>query len=479
MSEKNDNTETNWSDDLLGRKADSALLIKFLANRVAERKEQGLKGSYVLNLDAKYGQGKSFFMERFRQDIKQDYDVVYVNAWEDDHAEDPLIALMAAIEAAFASRGKKAADAAKSLAKKGVEVAAIVGKHAVTKFGERYLGDGIKEAVAALGIGAGAESEEIADKVLEEIVGKGADAALERFRTAKKTISAFKKQLTKLVESSGTRKPLFILIDELDRCRPTYAIALLERVKHLFDIDEVVFVIATDTSQLRHAVTAIYGSGFDGAGYLQRFFNRTYRFAEPEKEDYIRFLFATNKLGADRLSSPFKDNHTEFFAKIAKWFGLTLRDIEQSFDILRSVNTNWPWAGQLKIELLLLLPLIVTYVRGPMQKFEELSALKAEVLSKTNTPTISYRYRTLDGPQEDIISVGELLDEFINLARKPLTEIHLSGNERPPKAWMIYRFKEEFSVLHNSSWPTGAPPTSVYREYGELVRSLGRLTSDP
>lgn len=51
--------------------------------------------------------------------------------------------------------------------------------------------------------------------------------------------------------------PFFIFIDQLDRCRPTYAIEMLEQVKHLFDIDHAVFVIATDGDQLARSIKAV------------------------------------------------------------------------------------------------------------------------------------------------------------------------------------------------------------------------------
>lgn len=53
--------------------------------------------------------------------------------------------------------------------------------------------------------------------------------------------------------------PAFIFIDELDRCRPSYAVEMLETIKHIFDISGVVFVVATDTEQLQHAVKVVYG----------------------------------------------------------------------------------------------------------------------------------------------------------------------------------------------------------------------------
>jgi predicted KAP-like P-loop ATPase len=84
-------------------------------------------------------------------------------------------------------------------------------------------------------------------------------------------------------------KPMFVFIDELDRCRPTYAIELLETVKHLFDIPDLIFVIATDTEQLQHSVKSVYGEGFDASRYLYRFFNRSFSLKKPDVLEFIKY----------------------------------------------------------------------------------------------------------------------------------------------------------------------------------------------
>lgn len=76
---------------------------------------------------------------------------------------------------------------------------------------------------------------------------------------------------------------MFIFIDELDRCRPSVAIDTLEQVKHLFDLPEIKFIIATDTTQLSHSVKTIYGEGFHGRTYLRRFFTQDLRTIQEQQ----------------------------------------------------------------------------------------------------------------------------------------------------------------------------------------------------
>jgi hypothetical protein len=93
------------------------------------------------------------------------------------------------------------------------------------------------------------------------------------------------------VASLNPLAKVVIIIDELDRCRPTYAIELLERVKHLFDASGVVFILGIDRSQLNHSIRSLYGSEFDATGYLRRFIDLDYRLPEPQAGHYCDYLF--------------------------------------------------------------------------------------------------------------------------------------------------------------------------------------------
>ena len=81
-----------------------------------------------------------------------------------------------------------------------------------------------------------------------------------------------------------------MIIDELDRCRPSYAVELLEVTKHLFAVDKIVFVLAINRSELAHSIKVVYGSDFDAEGYLRRFFDIDFRLPEPERERFIRAM---------------------------------------------------------------------------------------------------------------------------------------------------------------------------------------------
>ena len=92
---------------------------------------------------------------------------------------------------------------------------------------------------------------------------------------------------------AGGHKPLLVMIDELDRCRPTYAVELLETAKHLFAVDQVVFVLAVNRTELQHAVKALYGNEFKADGYLRRFIDLDVHLPEPNLENFLNELFVS------------------------------------------------------------------------------------------------------------------------------------------------------------------------------------------
>ncbi len=118
-----------------------------------------------------------------------------------------------------------------------------------------------------------------------------AEQRLSRYTEACKSVKAFRSVLQEAAGSlrkANGNLPLIVAIDELDRCRPSYAVELLEVAKHLFAVDHIVFVLAVNCEQLAHAVRALYGNGFDAEGYLRRFFDVDCQLPEPSRDAFIQ-----------------------------------------------------------------------------------------------------------------------------------------------------------------------------------------------
>ncbi|MDY1015605.1 P-loop NTPase fold protein [Pseudomonas coleopterorum] len=230
----------------------------------------------VLNVNAPWGTGKTFFLNNWSQfEIINGRACVYFNAWETDFSGDAFVSLVASIRDQL-----EPIIGAKAGAKKVLESFSKTASKTFFAATPPIL-KGIVKNLTKIdidAIGLSLDSEDLAnaaEKSLEKLI--------ESNKLTLRTVESFKTAFSKLLITSSEKaagnaepKPVYIFIDELDRCRPTFAVELLERIKHLFDVPSCKFIIATDTLQLSEAVRAIYGLGFDSEKYLRRFFDREY-----------------------------------------------------------------------------------------------------------------------------------------------------------------------------------------------------------
>lgn len=312
---------------------------------------------------------RPFFLSRFAKMLHDDgFLVAEVNAWQDDHADDPLLSVMDAIDQAvtpIVENEERVRNRWNEAKRTGVAIAVAAAKGATLQIGKKLIGDGLEEIGGILSVNSlldPTKAAEVLARPLGDIIDEQGKALLATFREGKRTIARFRQRLNEFLEEAslnGQSLPLFVLIDELDRCRPPFAIAMLERVKHLFEIDQVVFVIATDTEQLSHSIGAVYGGDFNSEGYLSRFFDRTYYFDRSSRADFTKNLLSRMPLAEAKISLPPGLDLRTYLTGGFDFFGLSLRDIEQVYDILRSVVTTW--SGRLKIEMCLLFPVTVAH----------------------------------------------------------------------------------------------------------------------
>ncbi|WP_372364029.1 P-loop NTPase fold protein [Xanthomonas sp. NCPPB 3583] len=160
-------------------------------------------------------------------------------------------------------------------------------------------------------------------------------------------------------------RKVVVIIDELDRCRPLFAIQMLERVKHLFEINGFLFVISTDGKNLPEAVRSVYGGMESGERYLRRFFDFEFRLPAPDARIFnhlLRTSFgfvqggdgdtenalrdwrnATKCLvNDDGVPAPFDNGRAEClmeFEELTVAAGTSLRDMGQAFNALYAYLT--------------------------------------------------------------------------------------------------------------------------------------------
>jgi hypothetical protein len=333
------NKKPDWSDDHLGRRADAANILQMIDNRAARMAARSEKGAVVLNIDASWGEGKTFLLQRMQSDLEASSRLVAsVNAWELDYDDDPFPALIGPVarvltNAAPLSKTDKNTDS-KPAWKKLAKVAGPIGfaalKGAARQGMKLAIGGDAAGTVVEIAQGA---LQEAADSALDSTESAGL-ALLADEQVRRNAITDFKTEITEQLKSlpradNSLPVKLIILVDELDRCRPNYAISMLERIKHLFDIEGVAFIIATDTEQLCASIKGVYGSAFDAQTYLRRFFVLTYRLSKPSMQQLVKETFA--RLGYDlpMMFGDEPDRAPEIVAGIFAAFNCSTRDAIQ------------------------------------------------------------------------------------------------------------------------------------------------------
>ena len=235
---------------------------------------------------------------------------VYYDAWLNDNAEDPMRSILYCLIKCKSEQYLKQLNTNEGIKNKAIEFTNNVKVFAKRLCQFNPKNDLILDAIAPLEpfipLGLGKITDSIkASNPTHEI------EVQERFHYA------FDEFLKTLIPSDISR--LLILIDELDRCKPTYAVQLLERIKHYFSNERITFVFAVNNKELQKTIAAFYGDEFDANLYLDKFF------------DYRLSLPAPSNLGVRKLLKlETEGNHLDAYKRTCERFiehySLSLRE---------------------------------------------------------------------------------------------------------------------------------------------------------
>ncbi len=292
--------------DYIGRNSQLSVFIRLI---------NSLDDSQILAIDGAWGSGKTVFVKQLEllceeseelntipsidqldiRELRDNHTTIYYNAWENDFYDDALQSILYNL---FARIDKTSGELMENSRKKA---ASMVNIPALIKNISR---DGID-------LDGKTSNEKLTSEIRD-------------FVNRKDRIKEF---LQKLIGESDKR--ILFIIDELDRCSPTFAVKVLEVIKHYFEIDGITFVVAVNTEQLAHTVKKFYGNDFDGYGYLNKFFDFPFSLKAPDTDQFIeRYL-------GIRRNSHFSEMVS---ADIAKFLRMSMREIESYFAALELIK---------------------------------------------------------------------------------------------------------------------------------------------
>lgn len=343
-----------WGDDLFGRKKLADNYTKLITS---------IKQPYVLSINGKYGSGKSFFLNRWAQELKRNNEtVIFFNAWNCDFVEKPLLPFMHNFLEQLKEQ-KIVKYSLKNDIKNCKDVLCTTFKDFIDKTG-------------------GIDIEKLKEHTDANTIRIPKIQTLEEYVELQKVLDNFKKQLNNLVKKLKG-KNLYIFIDELERCRPTFAVELLEAVKHLFNVSGLVFILGIDRSQLKHTISNIYGSGMDGDGYLRRFIDLELELTQPDIKTFSKFLY--KKFGIEnQLPNTNGDwvigyNMFDLYFNIfSELYNFQLRDVEQIYAKFNAI------VKMIDEKILKIMPILALLMILKMKDIEFYNEFSLEKITKEN-----------------------------------------------------------------------------------------------
>ncbi len=268
-----ENLKKTIEENILKRNSQLIMLAKLLAT---------VKENLTISIDGKWGSGKSFFIKQFKYLVENidDYTdnkiitdeskpifrklnrenlIVYYNAWENDMHTNPLKSLIYNILNDYPKI-----------------------KDQITNF--KDFSKVLKSFLRDFLYSASFEYFDInnIDKL------NNFDDLAEEIKTIEEVKTAFNKLINEIL---GEKKRLILIIDELDRCRPTFAVEMLETIKHFYTNEKITIIVSTNNIELSNTIKNFYGNNFDSYGYLDKFYDFTINLETKDIKSYLQQRF--------------------------------------------------------------------------------------------------------------------------------------------------------------------------------------------
>lgn len=276
----------------------------------------------VIALDAGWGEGKSTFVKMWMGYLKNEREnklkMIFFDAFQNDYQKDPFLTLASEI---YQILPKSDTEKRKEFKNKAISAVKSLSRGAI-KIGIKTATGGIIDSTCIDSL-----NEEYNNQI-DKIIKHKFDNA----KSDKIALKKFKNSLEDFAKEYGEGKPIVFIIDELDRCKPDFALDLLEQIKHLFSVNGITFILVTNRTQLEESIKNKYGNKIDPINYLHKFINIwiTLSRKSSKSEDHgIKFLdYAISNMMQGEES--ILNKHTiNSFKDIIKFYKPSFREIER------------------------------------------------------------------------------------------------------------------------------------------------------
>lgn len=284
-------------------------------------------------LDGDWGVGKTEFCHKLVNLIKseqnKEYEEIinipkcqclYIDAFAEDHGDDPLLMLLGNIAHFIknndgnndtAVRYQRLRNACIAVAKSCFKI----GGKAAIGWLLRQRGDEIEE-----------ELLEAMKKSTEEGLSALVDVSFQQYEEAKSNLEKLK---VILEEIASENERLIVIVDELDRCRPNFSVDLLEKIKHVFNVCNVSFLLVANMRQLEASISHVYGDGIDVSRYVDKFIKLIVTLPMCfDRDTFVVRVYLYELMKRGKMPGIFKGISLTFVTYLLESNSHSLRDVE-------------------------------------------------------------------------------------------------------------------------------------------------------
>lgn len=292
-------------------------------------------------IDGHWGMGKSEFCHKtinlFRDNVPH-YKILYIDAFKADHADNPLLTILSEVMNAYPStsnNNRELLNAILPVVRHTTQLSIKAIANHIFKEDLENISDSYEEIVRSVG---------------NKAIDRSVEVLLKDHQEAKKNIETLQEVLEQLTKEH----PMVIFIDELDRCRPNFAVQMIEVIKHIFDVNNLNFVLVTNMNQLRASINHCYGQEVDAQRYLDKFIKFTVHLSSNVNNNSAQKTLASQRLfNSLILQSKHFKNHKDlhnpdhsmflFCQELIKRSELSLREVEsfiRHLEIYQQLTNN-------------------------------------------------------------------------------------------------------------------------------------------
>lgn len=282
--------------------------------------------------------------------MNNEFKIININAWKDDFLHEPILSIGLSIMEEIKKDFEKNKRIGEKINNKIKDIWNIT----------KSFGKNILPFAAKTGINIILDKLHCDKNELKELIGTALEPGFldklneydteelyKNYNNYKNQIENVKYGLKEYIKELGENKKLLIIIDELDRCRPDYAIEFLESINHIFSVKDLIFLFAIDNKSLKSAFSVVYGNELNFDGYIKKFIDVIFKLDANleiiDKDKYIdnkikQYEIELNKISNMKLSDKIRQRNIEdgLSYLFCEFYKLKLRDINFVFRILNN-----------------------------------------------------------------------------------------------------------------------------------------------